>query len=87
MDLDDEELKATRKLNGADRKEKTADKMFEELGCVLEYEDEISFTLANRKKARYITFIKNTRTLMLTSNTTMQELQTINKKCEELGWI
>ena len=50
MDLDDEELKATRKLNGADRKEKTADEMFEELGCVLEYEDEISFTLANRKK-------------------------------------
>lgn len=34
MDLNDEELKVTRKLNGADRKEKTADEMFEELGYI-----------------------------------------------------
>lgn len=32
FDLDNEELKATRILNGVDRKEKTADEMFEELG-------------------------------------------------------
>lgn len=64
-----------------------ADEMFYEMGYVLEFEDEISFTLANRKEARYITFIKDTRTLMLTSNITMQELKAINLKCKELRWL
>ena len=64
-----------------------ADKLFEKLGFKLEFEDEISFTLANRSKARYITFLKETKTLMLCSNTTMQELQAINEKCKEMGWL
>lgn len=64
-----------------------ADEMFEKLGYQFEFEDEISFTLANRTKARYITFIKETKTLMLTTNTTMQELQAINEKVKELGWL
>lgn len=63
-----------------------ADDMFEKLGYRIEYEDEITFTFSNREYARYITFIKETKTLMLSSNITMQELQAINKKCEELGW-
>lgn len=63
------------------------DELFKEIGYKFEYEDELSFILANRTKARYITFLKDTKTLMLTSNTTMQELQAINEKCKELGWI
>ncbi len=65
----------------------SADETFEELGFNLKFEDEISFALANRAKARYITFLKDTKTLMVSSNMTMQELQAIYQKCKELGWI
>lgn len=68
-------------------KEKTADEMFEELGYELHYEDKYSFSLFNREKGRFITFIKETKTLMLSANITMQELQAIYKKCQELGCI
>lgn len=44
-----------------------ADEKFKELGFKLEFEDEISFTLANRERADYITFLKDTKTLMLSS--------------------
>lgn len=64
-----------------------ADEMFKKLKYEFEYEDEISLTLANREQERYITFIKDIKTLMLTSNITMQELQAINLKCKELGWL
>lgn len=60
-----------------------ADEMFKELGYKLEHEDEISFTLANRQKARMITFMKKERTLMLLI-ITIQELQAINEKVKEL---
>lgn len=63
-----------------------ADEMFDKLGYKLEFEDEISFTLANREKAKMITFMKKDKTLMLPI-VSMQELQAINKKCEELGWL
>lgn len=66
---------------------KTADEMFEELRYELHYEDKCSFSLFNREKGRFITFIKKTKTLMLSTNITMQELQAIYKKCEELKWI
>lgn len=39
------------------------------------------------KKGRFITFIKETKTLMLSANITMQELQAIYKKCQELWCI
>lgn len=63
-----------------------ADGMFEKLKYKLEFEDEISFTLANREKGRYITFMKNNKTLMLPCELTIQELQAINEKVKELGW-
>ena len=57
-ECDNEELIATRRLNGLDDNlYKSADEMFEELN--------------------YIEHFK----------ITMQELQAINKKCKELGWI
>ena len=64
-----------------------ADKLFEELGYKLKFEDKISFIFENREKGRYITFMKDNKTLMLPCELTMQELQAINKKCEELGWL
>ena len=64
-----------------------ADKLFEEIGYKTEFEDKISFTFANREKGRYITFIKDSKTLMLPCELTMQELKAINLKCKELGWI
>ena len=64
-----------------------ADKLFDELGYKLEFEDKISFIFENREKGRYITFMKDNKTLMLPCELTMQELQAINKKCKELGWL
>lgn len=64
-----------------------ADELFDELGYKLEFEDKISFIFENREKGRYITFMKDNKTLMLPCELTMQELQAINKKCKELGWL
>lgn len=64
-----------------------ADKLFEEIGYKTEFEDKISFTFANREKGRYITFIKDSKTLMLPCELTMQELKAINEKVKELGWL
>ena len=100
-DLDDEELKATRILNGADKK--TADEMFEELEYKKTediYEIRYSYT---DKKENYnntdIVFYKRYKQIETylpeyrndfesdSAVLTMQELRAINKKCEELGWI
>ena len=82
FDLDDEELKATRILNGVDKKKKTADKIFEELGYKKKfnnyYEHDFGTTIEFENKYKEI----NIRGLI-----EMQELQAINKKCEEMGWI
>lgn len=64
-----------------------ADEMFKKLGYKLEYENETSFILANRNKARYITFMKKSKTLILPCELTKQELQAINEKCKEMGWL
>ena len=64
-----------------------ADKMFLKIGYELFHEDEYSFSLFNKGEGRYITFVKDTKTLMLTTNVTIQELQAINKKVKELGWL
>ncbi len=98
MDLDDDELQATRKLNGVD---KTADEMFEEIGYkkIVEHEFVEPENGEETKLILYKDEIKGTeiefwndKTISKTieydaSYITMQELKTISKKCEELGWI
>lgn len=97
-DLDDEELKATRILNGVD---KTADEMFEELGYekIVEHKykqpdfDEITELILYRDDVTLLEIeFWNDKTISKScgfdmSYITMQELQAINKKCQELGWI
>lgn len=93
MDLDDEELEATKKI-----KEKTADEMFEDL----EYEKTISniddveeIYYINSKIDIDICFCLNTQEIVINEYEPKyhgivfdtQELQAINKKVEELGWI
>lgn len=51
------------------------------------YTEENKNTIIYNKDIKYIVFLKETQTLMLPCNLTMQELQAINKKCEELKWI
>ena len=74
-------------------KEKTANEMFEELG----------YTVSNGKWEEHLNTITNTvvdngyiqiifytnRTIYIDSDDimNMKELQAINKKCQELGWI
>lgn len=97
-DLDEEEYIATRRLNGLD---KTADEMFEEIGykkivehefTELEYGEETELILYKDEiKGTEIEFW-NDKTISKTiqydvSYITMPELQAINKKCQELGWI
>lgn len=86
MDLDDEELRATRKMKGL---EKTADEMFEEFGYTKsgnieyykDYNNIIYFDIENK------TFHKTGECDAMCDAITMQELKAIIKKCEELGWI
>lgn len=91
MELDEEELRATRKLNGAD--ELTADEMFERLGYYKDFDDatheyrkeengdlfEIDFWLKEKEVSK--NYYRDMGYI------TMQELKAINKKCKELGWI
>lgn len=88
MDLDDEELEATRRINRVKRL--TADEMFEELGykkydCVEETEYYHAITdkvisFRDNKTIRVYDYYDGTAPI------TMQELKLINKKCKELGW-
>ena len=100
-DLDDEELKATRILNGVDKKKKTADEMFEELGYIKKCEhkykqpdnDGVTELILYRDEVKCLEIeFWNDKTISKScgfdmSYITMQELQAINKKCEEMGWI
>lgn len=99
MDLDDEELEATRRLNGTKRL--TADEMFEELG----YEKMIEHKFIEPEYGETTELILyrddiqgldiefwNDKSISKTCNydisyITMQELQAINKKVKELGWL
>lgn len=97
-DLDDEELKATRILNGVDKK-KTADEIFEELGyikkCEHKYEqpdnDGVTELILYRDEVKCLEIeFWNDKTISKSCELdfgciTMQELQAINKKVEELG--
>lgn len=93
MDLDKEELEVTKK-----KKEKTADKMFEDLGYTkIEQLDKVRIVYRHKKHKKNILFFTlNNRIGKESSNNigvlgmyewfTMQELKAINKKVEELGW-
>ena len=98
MDLDDEELSATRKLNGV--KELTADEMFERLGYRIMFDNTCMFRYVKcfeLKPKRHIIFAidktisvceENENELSINRDYfTMQELKAINKKCKELGWL
>lgn len=61
-----------------------ADKMFEELGYVKETDDTDFIGYVCGEKV--IGFIKETKEI-IASRANMQELQAINKKCYELGWL
>ena len=82
LELDKDELEATRNRN------KSADEMFEELGYK-ENEGLRSIDFSN--KYGLLQFDKNSNVIHIdkcedTDFITMQELQAINKKVEELGW-
>lgn len=83
MDLDDEELKATRTLNGTDKK--TADEMFEELGYKKWIDGRNIIHFIHKKKEKDFTFMKGN--CYSIKRPTKEEQIAINKKCEELGWI
>lgn len=90
-ELDNEELIATRRLNGLeDNLYKSADEMFEELG----YKEEVKYReKVYEKDDKIITFNLEKKNIICNNfydgyeSINMQELQAINKKCEELGWI
>lgn len=82
-----------------ERKE-TADEMFEELGYKIMFDNTCEFRYVKHfalKPARHIIFVidktisvceENKNELAINRDYfTMQELQAINKKVEELGWI
>lgn len=72
-----------------------ADKMFEELGYKKEsdYYYRIADDTNNSIKHKHIRFYKNTREVICESvlnfsyEINMQELQAINEKAKELGWL
>lgn len=71
-----------------------ADEMFEELGYEIENEDEICriYKIAKFGNILMFVFYKNAtderyRLKVYEKYLSMQELQAINLKCKELGWI
>ena len=101
-DLDNEEYEATKRIlknpmtNRYIEIEKSADEMFEELGYekVEDIRGSIGFVYFKREKHfiynEYPKIIFHNKIKKLTIQNdylTMQELQAINKKCKELGWI
>ena len=73
-------------------KEKTADEMFKELGYKKENNPEVEIKYI-KDENHIIRFWKNSQSIIKQSedgwymSITMKELQAINKKCQELGWI
>lgn len=74
-------------------KEKTADEMFEELGYKKVRDDERFIKYRKQHDNDYIVIDKETKDFIKNFDFTywkavnMQELQAINKKVEELGWM
>lgn len=64
-----------------------ADKMFEELGYKKNFEDKYRANYEHSVET-IINFDKDVKTLRIYNNSIdMQELQAINEKCKELGWL
>lgn len=72
-----------------DIKEKTADELFSELGYEKEERNKAEvFILRNKYFIRQIGFNKESIAIMTDVEfLSIYELQAINKKCKELGWI
>ena len=74
-------------------KEKTADKMFKELGYkkVEGLNDNYAIWYVNKNyigiNRIFFNILDRKLHFELNYDLSMQELQAINKKCEELGWI
>lgn len=72
-------------------KEKTADKMFEELGYEIKEitwkEDGKKHYIEYHSSDTVIQFSLDTKHILITNILAVQELQAIYKKCEELGWV
>lgn len=95
-DMDNDELKATRRLNGAD-KYSEADEMFEKLGYKKEIDskDKVRYTILISDVDLFIIEIWKLEKVIWFSPTNMrysseislEELQAINKKYKELGWM
>ena len=75
-------------------KEKTADEMFEELGYRLEHNHYNSdnsdiYTYHEKDRNNFLRFITATGTFytLFDKIYNVNELQAINKKCQELGWL
>lgn len=74
---------------------KTADEMFEELGCIFIYADEefLQYKFEGIYMDIEIIFDLKRKTVLKeyadreVCKITIEELQAINKKVEELGWI
>lgn len=67
-----------------------ADEMFEELRYTEHYNTEYAeiFRKDSKKSfGRQIAFNRKTKRIMNENYITMQELQAINEKCKELGWL
>lgn len=66
-----------------------ADEMFEELGYKID--DENNYVTAFYKNdklfGQFINFYHAFKTFNKIGSITMQELQAINEKCRELGWL
>ena len=72
-------------------KEKTADELLNELGYIEHFNTEyaeVFRTNSSHSNGHSIEFLTNSHKVFNTYNSiTMQELQSINKKCKELRWI
>ena len=69
-------------------KEKSADEMLEELGYKKNFEDKYRANYENNGFETIINFDKEYKDVRVYNNGfDMQELQAINKKVEELGWL
>ena len=87
MDLDEQELRATR--------EKSADELFNELGYNNEEDDEYSI-IKKDNNGKEIKFYKEDREIECyyydygdfdVTTINMDELKAIYKKCQERGWL
>ena len=90
MDLDDEELKATRIMNGS--LELSADEMFKKLGYK-KIRDGIDCWCIYENDIHKISFEKNVQSIFFEDKKDVMVLikpdvlKAIIKKCKEMGWI